>query len=184
MIAEVQPPKTATPTEVSKPSKRLQRSRKRAAPKKVPTWHAVFLPMLPAIRTQARFAFAHLDPEARGEAMQEVAASATVAFKDLWDRGKADVEYPPALARYGIRRAKIGRKVGGRLNIRDVSSDYCQVQKNVAMGRLDHYDRAEGGWLEVLIEGAIREPGRDGGQPDRLFRLGSRCSAAGIARSR
>ncbi len=39
-----------------------------------------------------------------------------------------------------------------RLNVRDVSSDYCQIRKNVAMKRLDHYDRHEGGWLEVLVE--------------------------------
>ncbi len=143
MIAKVKP---------SKPSKQPKRGRKHAAPKKIPAWHPAFLQMLPAILKQARFAFRHLDPEARGEAVQEVTASATVAFKVLWDRGKADLAYPSALARYGIQRVKIGRQVGTRQNVRDVSSDYCQIQKKVAMKRLDHYDRRQDAWLEVLIE--------------------------------
>ena len=140
MIAEVQP------------SKRPKRGRKRARSNQVPAWHPVFLPMVPAIGRQARSAFGHLDPEAREEAVQEVIAYATIAFKELWDRGKADLAYPSVLARYGIQRIKSGRKVGTRQNIRDVSSDYCQIQKSVAMKRLDHYDRQQGGWLEVLIE--------------------------------
>lgn len=140
MIAEVQP---------SKPPKR---GRTHARSNKTPAWHPVFLPMVPTIRKQARFAFRKLDPEARGEAVQEVIAYAAVAFKELWDRGKADLAYPSVLAQYGIKRVKIGRKVGTSQNVRDVSSDYCQIRKNVAMKRLDHYDREEGRWQEVLIE--------------------------------
>ncbi len=140
MIAEIQP------------SKRPKRGRKRAVPKPIPAWHPVFLPMVPAIGRQARSAFGQLAPEARGEAVQEVIAYATIAFKELWDRGKADLAYPSVLALYGIKRAKSGRKVGSRQNVRDVSSDHCQIQKNVAMKRLDHYDRQQGGWREVLIE--------------------------------
>ena len=143
MVAEVQP---------SKPAKPPKRSRNRAATKKAPAWHPAFLRMLPAIRKQARSAFGHLDPEARGEAVQEATASATVAFKRLWDRGKADRAYPSALARYGIQRVKVGRRVGTRQNVRDVSSEYCQIEKRLVMQRLDYYDRQQDGWREVLIE--------------------------------
>lgn len=140
MIAEVQP------------SKRPKRGRKRARSNQVPAWHPVFLPMVPAIGRQARSAFGHLDPEAREEAVQEVIAYATIAFKELWDRGKAELAYPSVLAQYGIQRMKSGRRVGTPLNVRDVSSGYCQIRQSVAVKRLDHYDRQQGGWLEVLIE--------------------------------
>ena len=39
----------------------------------LPAWHARFLAMLPAIRTHARFAFRHLNPEAREEHLQRLA---------------------------------------------------------------------------------------------------------------
>ena len=125
---------------------------KKAKAKSVPAWHAAFLKMLPAIQRQAKIAFRHLDPEAREEAVEEVTAYAVIAFKGLWDRGKAELAYPSVLALYGIKRVKIGRKVGTSLNIRDVSSEYCQLQKHVSMGRLDRYDREAEEWQEILIE--------------------------------
>ena len=53
---------------------------------------------------------------------------------------------------YAIRRVKVGRKVGVTLNVRDVSSEYCQLSKGVRLERLDRFDREGGEWLEVLIE--------------------------------
>jgi len=50
------------------------------------------------------------------------------------------------------RRVKIGRKVGTALNVRDVSSEYCQLAKGVTLQRLDRYDRQTQSWLEVLVE--------------------------------
>ncbi len=88
-------------TKLSRPERR----RKRARPERIPAWHPVFLRMLPAIRKRAKFAFRHLNPDAREEAVQEVTASATVAFKDLWDRDKAEVAYPSFQARYGLLAA-------------------------------------------------------------------------------
>jgi hypothetical protein len=49
-------------------------------------------------------------------------------------------------------QTKEGRKVGGRLNNRDVSSDYCRRQKNLILERLDKYDSEEDAWQEVLVE--------------------------------
>jgi hypothetical protein len=37
--------------------------------------------------------------------------------------------YPSALARFGVAQTKDGRKVGGRLNVRDVSFPYCQRER-------------------------------------------------------
>ena len=40
-----------------------------------PAWHAGFLAMLPVIHAYARGAFAHLNPEARQDLIQEVIAT-------------------------------------------------------------------------------------------------------------
>ncbi|MFH1265007.1 MAG: hypothetical protein ABIK89_04725 [Planctomycetota bacterium] len=41
-------------------------------PGTVPAWHATFLAMLPTIKTHAKIAFRHLDPEAREEAAARI----------------------------------------------------------------------------------------------------------------
>ena len=120
--------------------------------KSVPAWHAAFLEMLPAIQRQAKAAFGHLDPEGREEAVQEVTVYAATAFKGLWDQGRAELAYPSVLALYGIKRVKIGRRVATSLNVRDVSSEYCQLQKNITLERLDRFDKYEGVWLEAVVE--------------------------------
>jgi hypothetical protein len=122
--------------------------RRRPSP---PAWHAAFLRMLPAIRTHARVAFRHLGPEAREEAVQEVIANACRAYKRLVELGKTDIAYAGALARYGVAQVKDGRRVGGRLNVRDISSEYCQRRKNVTVERLDKFDK-EDGWQEIVVE--------------------------------
>jgi DNA-binding NarL/FixJ family response regulator len=58
--------------------------------------------MLPVIRTQARFAFRHLGPEARQDAVQEAVANALVAFVRLVELRKTDVAYPSALVRFAV----------------------------------------------------------------------------------
>lgn len=56
------------------------------------------------------------------------------------------------LARFGVVQTKEGRKVGNKLNCRDVLSNYCQQKKNLLVERLDHYDSQEDAWLEILVE--------------------------------
>ena len=111
-----------------------------------------FLALLPAIQTDARIAFRHLDVDARAEAVAEVVANAYCAFARLVELGKIDLAYGSALARYGIAQAIDGRKVGGRLNVRDVSPAYCQRRKGLTMVRLDHFDGEKNAWREVLVE--------------------------------
>jgi len=125
------------------------RSRSKSA---VPDWHAQFLAMLPAIKTHAKFTFRHLDAEAREEAVQETVCNVCVAFKRLFDLGKADIAYPTVLASYGVKQVKEGRKVGGKLNCRDVMSTYCQTRKGLTVERLDRYDKEEDAWQEVIVE--------------------------------
>jgi hypothetical protein len=129
----------------------------RIAPKpsskgKVEAWHAGFLKMLPVVQRKALFAGKDLPEEAREDFVEEVVAYAVVAFKALWDRGKPDLAYPTVLARYGIQQARIGRKVGSSLNVRDVSSEYCHWAKGVTLERLDKTAQETGEWLEILVE--------------------------------
>ena len=118
----------------------------------IPKWHQDFLVMLPKIRQHASLAFRHLRPEAREEAVQEVVCNALRAFVRLVEIKKVDLAYPTVLARYGVAQVKDGRKVGGKLNVHDVSSLYAQRQKGFHLERLDQYDSYEDAWIEVFIE--------------------------------
>jgi len=124
----------------------------------VPKWHKQFLKMLPLIRRHAAVSFRHLDPEARAEAVQEVVCNALAAFRRLVELGKADVAYASPLARYAVAQVRAGRRTGGRLNIRDVSSNYCQQRKSIQVDRLDRFDEEEGCWLETLVEDKTAGP--------------------------
>jgi hypothetical protein len=118
----------------------------------VPAWHQPFLEMLPAIQRQARIAFLHLDPEAREDAIQEVVANALCAVVRLAEQNKTDLAYATPLARYGIHRVKAGRQVGGKLNVRDITSKHCQLSKSVRVDQLDQYNDDAEDWKEVLVE--------------------------------
>jgi len=112
----------------------------------------LFLAMLPKITSMARIAFRELDPEAKQEATAEVIASAYVMFIALVQQGRQTLAYPTVLATYGIKRVKIGRMSATPMNVRDVSSTHCQLNKGVQVERLDKYDRSTQGWHEILIE--------------------------------
>lgn len=113
---------------------------------------AKFLVLLPAIREQARFACRTEKPERRQEFIAEVIANCWVAFVRLVERGLLDVVYPTPLAQYAIKQVRDGRRVGCKLNVRDVSSEYAQRAKHFTVARLDRFDEQKGEWKEVLIE--------------------------------
>jgi len=123
-----------------------------------PRWHKVFLTMLPQIVNHARLAFRYLRPEARGEAVQEVVCNALKAFVRLVQLKKVSLAYPSVLARFGVRQVKDHRKVGGHLNINDVMSRYCQVNKGVTVVRIDQYDDTEDEWTQLVVEDKTAGP--------------------------
>lgn len=118
----------------------------------VPWWHERFLEMLPKIEQQASVAFQHLKPEAREEAIEETICNALKAFVRLVELDKLDLAYPSVLARFGVAQVRNGRKVGGHLNVQDVSSEYAQREKGFSVDRLDQHDHCEEAWREVLVE--------------------------------
>jgi len=117
-----------------------------------PDWHAAFLAMLPVIERVARRAFRRLRAEAREEFVQEAIANALVAFVRLVELGKQDLAYPTVLAHYAVRQVFEGRRVGARLNVRNVLSPYARRKKNLRVERLDRYDAEEQEWLEAVVE--------------------------------
>ena len=131
----------------------MRLSKKSLACKQSPlAWHETFVAMAPAIETHAKLAFRGLRGEAREEAVQEVVCNACAAFARLVELNKTELAYPTALARFGVAQTRAGRKVGGRLNIRDISSPYCQREKGIQIERLDRFDQQQEAWLEVLVE--------------------------------
>jgi hypothetical protein len=117
-----------------------------------PAWHQDFLAMLPTIRRHAQIAFRDLDAEARAEAVQEVTCNAMVAYRRLVELGKTDVAYASVLAKYGVAQTRAGRKVGNKLNARDVLSRYAQHKQGFAVEQLDRYRKEDEGWMEILVE--------------------------------
>src|ERR1035437_3420829 len=93
-----------------------------ACPAPRPRWHKVFMAMLPAIVTHAKYAFRNLRGERRQDAIQEVIANSLVAFVALVRRGKMSIAYPTVLAKYAVAQINDGRLVGNRLNVREILS--------------------------------------------------------------
>ena len=122
------------------------------AQRPAPSWHPRFLAMLPAIEAHARIAFRGLRPEAREDAVQEAIANALVAFVRLVQLRKLDVAYPSVLARYAVAQIQDGRRVGNRMNVRDVLSPDAQKQKNIHVERLDRFDEDDDQWIEAVVE--------------------------------
>jgi hypothetical protein len=112
----------------------------------------LFLAMLPAIERHAQHFFCGRPPEQREELVARTVALAYSMFVRLVNRGKSDVAYPSPLAIYACRQVLAGRSLGTRMNVRDVTSRYCQHRKGVHVERLDRFDEKEGTWREILVE--------------------------------
>jgi hypothetical protein len=111
-----------------------------------------FLEMLPLIRSRARLAFRRLRPELKEELIQEVIANTYLAFTRLVRRGRESLAFATPLANYAIRQVLAGRRVGTKLNIRDVTSPHARSSYRVIVERLDRFDLEQGEWREVLVE--------------------------------
>ena len=117
-----------------------------------PRWHRRFMQLLPAIVQTARYSLRHLRGEALQDALQEVIGNAFVAFVALVRRGKMELAYGSVLGRLAAAQFKDGRRVGSRLNVREVLSSYAQRNKNFKVERLDHREKDdENEWCEVVV---------------------------------
>jgi DNA-binding NarL/FixJ family response regulator len=55
------------------------------------------------------------------------------------------------LAQYGIKQTRDNRVTGGKLNIRDVMSKYCQDRKGVVVERIDKFNERDDCWEEAVV---------------------------------
>jgi len=114
-------------------------------------WTA-FIGMLPAIARHASLAFRSRKGDERDDLIQETIANAARAFARLVELGKPELAYPSVLARFAVRQVLDGRKVGSKLNVRDVLSKYAQSRKGFHVDRLDCLDEETGQWQEIVVE--------------------------------
>jgi hypothetical protein len=119
---------------------------------------AAFEQMLPTIRRQAKHAFRAVRRELRDELVAEVIANAFVAYRRLVERDKADLAYPSVLARFAIKQVRVGRRVGNTLNVRDITSHYCQRAKGVRLQRLNGAHQHGGRWQDIVVEDKTATP--------------------------
>ncbi|REK28166.1 MAG: hypothetical protein DWQ41_06230 [Planctomycetota bacterium] len=114
--------------------------------------------MLPAIERGISHRLRPLNRQAREELTADAVALAYEMFVALVRRGKADRAYATPLATYACRQALAGRHLGSSLNVRDVTSSYCQQRKGVRLQRLDRFDADDGTWQEILVEDRTANP--------------------------
>lgn len=111
--------------------------------------HDRFLELLPQIKRQASRAFRNFQPAEREELVQEVIANTYVAFTRLVELGKQELAYATPLAMYAVRHVRSGRRVGTRVNKRDVLSP---ANRRVTVEPLQRFDHGDGEWQEILVE--------------------------------
>ena len=115
--------------------------------------NSLFLEYIPAIKRHARVAFRNLRPQERAEAVSEVVANAFAAFRRLAERGKLDVAYPSPLARFAVAQVRSGRRVGNKLDSRDVFSFVVQRQQGFTVESLEPADPDI--WCEALVDNTV-----------------------------
>ncbi len=125
------------------------------APAAPQDWQPEFEKLLPAILSQARFPLRYLFDEAREEALQEVLATACVAFARLHQQGRADIATASSLARFAVRRYRIGRRMAERTYVDDVSSPACRARRGVRVESCTSENRV---WDELLAIDRRRTP--------------------------
>jgi hypothetical protein len=115
------------------------------------SWQRRFVELLPAIQRFARFAFRHLEPADREEAVAEATAAALVAYRRLARLGRQQLAYATPLARYAVLHVFSGRHVGGRQNHTDVLSKAAQRRHGFGVVSLNCTDRSGTEWVEQLV---------------------------------
>ena len=119
---------------------------------------AVYAKMLPSIKRHARIAFRYLNPEEKQERVQNVLCNTWEALVRLARRGKLDQAFPSILAKFAEKQTRDHRITGGHLNIKDILSKYCQVNKDVVVERLDRFNDQEDCWEEAVVQDTRNSP--------------------------
>ena len=102
-----------------------------------------FISILPTIQSAAEYAFRRLASDEHEEAVQEVLASAYVAFARLAEQGRACQAFGSTLGGYAVAQYRSGRRVGSRMNSADVMAP---GQRRFRVERLDDINEDNDDW--------------------------------------
>lgn len=111
-----------------------------------------FPELLPQIEYYANCAFRKMDRERREDAIQEVRANAWCAYHRLVELGKEDLAYASVLARFAVAQYRDGRRVGAKINSRDVCSRQAQQKRAFRVHHLDSPRRQGCNWEDGLTD--------------------------------
>ncbi len=120
-------------------------------------WNERFVEMLPQIRRTIRYAIRRAPRDARDEEMADSIAHAYCGFARLVNQGKGDRAFGTTLARYAVLRVRSGRRVGGRCNVRDLTSPFARRGHGIDV--LPLVEQTAGGrWEEIVVEDRHSSP--------------------------
>jgi len=128
------------------------------SPAEATAWHEAFLAMLPKIQDHASYRFRHLKGDRRDEAIHEVVCNCCVAYARLVEQGRAEAATWSSLAKYAVAQVLDGRRVGTSLNVKDVTSAYCQKRKGAEVRNIHRWDEQEQEWHEMVLEDRRANP--------------------------
>lgn len=90
-----------------------------------------FLALKPVVERHANIVFRNLSAVDREEAVAEAVAAAFRSFLSLVRRHKSAFEFPSMIAIRAVQHVRNGRRVGSRMNGRDVSSEVARQRRGV-----------------------------------------------------
>ncbi len=111
--------------------------------------------MLPIIERQAQHAFRNLDVEAREDAVTEVIANATCAYRRLHERNELQRAFATALAKFAIKSYWSGRRCGTSQCSRDVCSSRAKQTAGFELCSLGAPGDQVGEWMECLVDNRV-----------------------------
>jgi DNA-directed RNA polymerase specialized sigma24 family protein len=108
-----------------------------------------FMALKSVVERHAKIAFRYLSPADREEAVAEAVAAAFQSFVSLTRRSKDPFRFPSMIATRAVQHVQNDRRVGSKLNSRDVFSRLASQRKGF---QLQSLFRAEGEWTEALVD--------------------------------
>lgn len=75
-----------------------------------------------------------------------------LAYARLFEQDRAQDATWSSLAKFAVAQIRAGRRVGASLNIKDVTSPYCQQRKRACVSSLHQWDDQNQEWTEMVVE--------------------------------
>jgi hypothetical protein len=116
------------------------------------SWQKGFNELLPQIERLTEHVFRHLDPDRREEAKQNAIVFCLLSYMGLHRRGRAHFATASTLVWYAKLQVKCGRPAGGRMNAKDLLSEYAQRRRGFKVAQLHAYDPSTGDLIDSLVE--------------------------------